>query len=88
MCSTEHCGVSSLTQKFRLKIAGVGTILELEPDISGGGGGASAGGTELRPRRNVPRQTLLRLMELLAAEESDEEPNDGALLGSGDHYDM
>ncbi|KAJ7234710.1 hypothetical protein C8J57DRAFT_1249060 [Mycena rebaudengoi] len=38
--------------------AGVGTILELEPDISGRGGGASARSTELQPRLNVPRRTL------------------------------
>ncbi|KAJ7234558.1 hypothetical protein C8J57DRAFT_1249117 [Mycena rebaudengoi] len=37
--------------------AGVGTILELEPDISGRGGGASTRSTELQPRLNVPCQT-------------------------------
>ncbi|KAJ7245967.1 hypothetical protein C8J57DRAFT_1241754 [Mycena rebaudengoi] len=52
---------ASLDSKIPAKDAGVGTILELEPDISGGGGGASASGTELRPRLNVLLQTLWSL---------------------------
>ena len=40
---------------------------------------------ERRPRRQFDEEA--RLMELLAAEHSDEPPDDGELEGSGDDYD-
>ncbi|KAJ7893659.1 hypothetical protein B0H14DRAFT_2334735 [Mycena olivaceomarginata] len=40
-----------------------------------------------RPKRAQFTQEVL-LMELFAAEESDEEPDDGALSGSGDEFEL
>jgi hypothetical protein len=50
-----------LDSKIAAEDVGVGTILELEPDISGRGGGVSARSTELRPRLNVLCRTLWSL---------------------------
>ncbi|KAJ7258271.1 hypothetical protein C8J57DRAFT_1234451 [Mycena rebaudengoi] len=57
------------------KIAGVGTILELEPDIFGGGGGALARGTELRPRLNVLCRTLWSLQRAQKSRQSFGKPH-------------
>jgi hypothetical protein len=51
LCRT--LGSLQLDSKIVAEDAGVGTIPELEPDISGGGMGASVRSTELRPRLNV-----------------------------------
>ncbi|KAJ6564768.1 hypothetical protein B0H19DRAFT_942310 [Mycena capillaripes] len=48
------------------------------------------GGTIPQPPARAPRKAFTRqqlLMELLAAEHTDEEPDDGELEGSGDEYD-
>ncbi|KAJ7261961.1 hypothetical protein C8J57DRAFT_1232096 [Mycena rebaudengoi] len=51
----------NLDSRIQAEDAGVGTILELEPDTCGGGGGALASGTELQPRLNVLCRTLWSL---------------------------
>ncbi|KAJ6616189.1 hypothetical protein B0H10DRAFT_2029296, partial [Mycena sp. CBHHK59/15] len=48
-------------------------------------GGAIPQPPACAPRKAFTQQQLL--MELLAAEHSDEEPDDGELEGSGDDYD-
>ncbi|KAJ7201738.1 hypothetical protein C8J57DRAFT_1260644 [Mycena rebaudengoi] len=50
-----------LDSRIQAKDAGVGTILELEPDTSGRGGGALMSGTELQPRLDVLCRTLWSL---------------------------
>ncbi|KAJ7233635.1 hypothetical protein C8J57DRAFT_1249735 [Mycena rebaudengoi] len=70
----------NLDSRIQAEDAGVGTILELEPDTSGGGGGALASGTELQPRLNLGSKLSVELHLQLDSKIAAEDAGVGTIL--------